>query len=75
MHKMSIARKEARETCYWLRLFQVTWQEKEEVEALLREADQLVRILSAIIRNAKKKEDKTQKEPARPQTPDPKHTE
>jgi four helix bundle protein len=71
VHKMSIARKEARETCYWLRLLQVTGQEKEESEALLGEADQLVRILTAIIRNAKKKKDKTQEELPRRHTPIP----
>jgi four helix bundle protein len=35
VHKMSIARKEARETCYWLRLLQVSGEQQEELEALL----------------------------------------
>ncbi len=51
--KMSISRKEARETLYWLRLL----QESESVEAdklseILKEADELVRILTAIVKSA-----------------------
>jgi four helix bundle protein len=48
-----ISRKEARETLYWLRLL----QESDSVEAdklseILKEADELVRILTAIVKTA-----------------------
>jgi four helix bundle protein len=51
--KMSISRKEARETLYWLRLL----KESDSVEAdklseILKEADELVRILTAIVKTA-----------------------
>ena len=55
VHKMSIARKEARESRYWLRLVQASFLDSEETKALLQESDELVRILSAIIATAKKK--------------------
>ena len=55
VHKMSIARKEARESRYWLRLVQASFLDSEETKALLQESDELVRILSAIISTAKKK--------------------
>ena len=53
---MSIARKEARETRYWLRIVRATDLSKDtqEVSYLLQESDELVRILSAIIRNTQK---------------------
>jgi len=56
IHKMSIARKEARETRYWLRIVRATDLSKDtqEVSYLLQESDELVRILSAIIRNTQK---------------------
>jgi four helix bundle protein len=53
-HKMSIARKEARESRYWLRLIQAAILDDDEVRALVQEADELVRILSAIVVTAKK---------------------
>jgi len=56
VHKMSIARKEARETRYWLRIMRATGMSKDaqEISYLLQESDELVRILSAIIKSAKK---------------------
>ena len=54
VHKMSIACKEAREARYWLRLLGVAMPNVEEVDRLLHESDELVRIVSTIIRNAKK---------------------
>ncbi len=56
IHKMSIARKEARETRYWLRIVRATGlgKDTQEVSYLLQESDELVRILSAIIRNTQK---------------------
>jgi four helix bundle protein len=53
VHKMSIACKEGRETRYWLRLLSVTVPDSEEIPILLRQSDELVRILSTIVRNAK----------------------
>jgi four helix bundle protein len=55
VHKMSIARKEARESRYWLRLIQASIIDGEETQALIQESDELVRILSAIVVTAKKK--------------------
>lgn len=57
IHKMSIARKEARETSYWLRLLRVAWQETDQIVSLWDEAEQLIHILSAIIRNARQSEE------------------
>jgi len=56
IHKMSIARKEARETRYWLRIVRATGLSKDtqEVSYLLQESDELVRILSAIVKSAKR---------------------
>ena len=48
-HKMSIAKKEARESRYWLRIVKATLIDEAEVDALIQEADELVRILAAII--------------------------
>jgi len=52
---MSIARKEARESRYWLHLIQASIIDSEETQALIQESDELVRILSAIVTTAKKK--------------------
>ena len=54
IHKMSIARKEARESRYWLRLIHAAILDDDETRALIQEADELVRILSAIVATAKK---------------------
>jgi four helix bundle protein len=51
--KYSIARKEARETRYWLRLFQSSGiLTADDAQPLVGEADALVRILTTIIRKA-----------------------
>jgi four helix bundle protein len=55
VHKMGIACKEARETRYWLRLVKETIVNDDEVNALLQERDELVRILSTIITKSRKK--------------------
>jgi four helix bundle protein len=52
-HKLSIARKEARETRYWLRLIRASIAENDEWTSLLRESEEIARILSAIIRSAR----------------------
>lgn len=51
-HKMSIARKKARESRYWLRIVRAAILDNREFSALEKESDELVRILSAIIANA-----------------------
>jgi four helix bundle protein len=53
IHKMSIAHKEARETRYWLRIIQATLLDDDEIQALIQESDELVRILYTIIENAR----------------------
>jgi len=51
--KMSIARKEARETYYWIRLLKkseiIT---KSQLSGILKEADEIIRILTAIVKTA-----------------------
>lgn len=55
IHKMSIARKEAKETRFWLRIILETpLLDTPKVRALLQESKELIRILSAITINAKK---------------------
>jgi four helix bundle protein len=56
IHKMSIARKEARETRFWLRVILAAELLVDEVRSLEQESDELVRILSAIIISAKQKQ-------------------
>src|SRR5256714_5767675 len=52
--RIRIARKEAKETAYWLRLLDAQGNEsmEREREALTTEARELMRILSAIMRNS-----------------------
>ena len=52
IHKMSIARKEARESRYWLRIVRAAILDNDEFTALEQEGDELTRILSAIISKA-----------------------
>jgi four helix bundle protein len=54
--KMSIARKEARETHYWLRLLKesVIVPESQLVE-IVKEADEIICILTAIVKNSQKR--------------------
>jgi four helix bundle protein len=50
LSKLAIAAKEARETGYWLRLFRETQLHKRgELDGLLTESDELVKILNSII--------------------------
>ncbi|MBI5446176.1 MAG: four helix bundle protein [Deltaproteobacteria bacterium] len=52
--KCSIALKEARETHYWLRLLKASGSARaESLEPLLGEANELISILTAIIRKAR----------------------
>lgn len=51
--KMSIARKEARETHYWLRLLKKTEIISEcMLSKIIKEADEIVRILTAIVKTS-----------------------
>jgi len=51
LSKMSIASKEARETRYWLRLIRDSKiLEARDVAPLLAESDELVRIISSIVK-------------------------
>lgn len=54
IHKMGIARKEARESRYWLRVVRAAILDNPEFAALEQESDELVRILSAMIAKAQK---------------------
>ena len=51
--KMSIARKEARETHYWLRVLVASdVVQQSKIDELLKESDELVRILTSIVKSA-----------------------
>lgn len=51
--KMSISRKEARETQYWLRLLKESETVPEsQLKEILQESDELVRILTSIVKTA-----------------------
>jgi four helix bundle protein len=55
MSKYSIALKEARETLYWLRLLDASGElSNDACKTLLREADEIARVIASIIVNAKK---------------------
>jgi len=56
VHKVSIARKEARESRYWLRLLKESGvYQSEGTDYLVQEATELIKILSTIIKNKKNK--------------------
>ncbi len=53
---MSIARKEARETLYWLQLLKETELiNKAKLGNIIKEADELVRIITSIVKTAQMK--------------------
>lgn len=56
IHSMNIAKKEARETRYWLEPIQGSKLSRgnKNIESLLKEADELVAILTTIVKNSKK---------------------
>jgi len=54
IHKVGIAHKEAREARYWLRIVRASLLDDDEVVLLLRESEELVRILNSIIHNARR---------------------
>lgn len=53
-HKTGVAEKEARESRYWLRIVKATLLDDAEVDALVQEADELVRILATIIHKTRR---------------------
>jgi len=55
VHKMSIARKEARESRYWIRIIQASIANDDEWAPLQQESEEIARILSAIINSAQRK--------------------
>ena len=60
IHKTSISRKEACESRYWLRMIRAAILDNSEFASLEQESDELVRILSAMIANARKSQGKPQ---------------
>jgi len=58
--KISIASKEAREACYWLRLLRDSNTiEKSEVDVLLPEAESIVNILTSIVKSTNQNNSKS----------------
>jgi four helix bundle protein len=54
IHKTSISRKEACESRYWLRIVRATMLDNDDLRHLEQESSELVRILSAMVANAKR---------------------
>jgi four helix bundle protein len=55
IHKYNIALKEARETKYWLMLISAsTFAKKTDLDSLIKESDEICRIIAQIIINARK---------------------
>jgi len=59
VNKVGISRKEAKETRYWLKVISGTYVEKRELVADIKESEEIINILSAILRKsgAKKRKD------------------
>jgi len=55
INKMGIARREAKESIYWLRLMVGRYIEEERISSDIKEANEIKNILSAIIDNTKRK--------------------
>jgi len=54
IHKLAIAQKEINETIYWLELLQATeYLKKWEFESINKDAVELIKILTTIIKNTK----------------------
>jgi len=55
IHKMAIAQKECNETLYWLELLRATdYLEKEAFESLHSDANELIRLITSIIKSSKR---------------------
>jgi four helix bundle protein len=52
INKVCIARKEAKETRYWLRIINDTYSINNEISNHIKESEEIINILSAIIRNS-----------------------
>lgn len=52
IHKMSIASKEARETKYWLKLLNQSKLTNLKLDALLFDIDEIIRILTSIVKTS-----------------------
>lgn len=52
--KMSISSKEARETRYWLRLYQASKLVDLDYSSYLKEIDEIINILTAIVKSSQK---------------------
>ena len=57
--KMSIASKESRETRYWLRLLKESQLAKIDIDILLNEIDEIIRMLTSIVKTSQNKTLKT----------------
>jgi four helix bundle protein len=55
VHKLSIARKETRETRYWLRIVRASIAENDEWISLQQETEEIARILSTIINSTRQR--------------------
>lgn len=54
VHKLGIAQKECNETMYWLELLHATeYLEREVFDSLFSDAQELIRLLTAIIKSSK----------------------
>ena len=53
VNKMVIARKEAKETRYWLRLASGKYIKGEDIAADIKESQEIINILSAIINKSR----------------------
>lgn len=58
INKLNIARKEAKETKYWLKLISEKYIKKEELKNDIQEVQELINILSVIIHKTKFKDQK-----------------
>lgn len=59
IHKMAVARKELRESRYWLRLADAELAEGPEIAGLIAEANELAAILTASIKTAMRRSGKS----------------
>lgn len=63
-HKLAVAKKEIRESLYWLRLIDGELLQNEQLPILIQEARELAAILTTSVRTARARE-KIQQKPAR----------
>lgn len=52
VNKVGISRKEAKETRYWLRVISGTYIDEKDISADIRESEEIINILSAILRKS-----------------------